>query len=331
MHTKYTRQPLGNTHKEGYGTRFFQALQRASNTRWGQYPTMMMTSLWGLSRKHGIPLFVALKNLFLWGISRLRAFYLLTTVSFIKRKVIKRLILALGTRKELLHNEGEPLLATASGTLVGVTGPSPTSADPWAQELQPLATTTISTENLAETLLSEAVATAVSTAPKESFATSFYLGILSFFSLYNMTQATPPESTISFKHLQEIPATQLIENAMQNRGGANFDHQLYTTAVGCGLLATIVLGGSLLAFCGPVLLASIVANQGAQLVATQVLTTAVPCLDPTGSWTGYLLVKSVGIAYGMAASRCLKHHLQKEETSCETASEKLTTQDETLS
>lgn len=144
-------------------------------------------------------------------------------------------------------------------------------------------TTEIGTENLVETLLNEAVVTAVSTAPKEGFATSFYLGFLSFFSLYNMTQATPPEATISFKHLQEIPVTQLIENAMQNRGGYNFDHELYSTAVGCGLLATIAFGGTLVFLCGPTVIASILANQGAQLAATQVLTTAVPYLDPTGS------------------------------------------------
>lgn len=212
------------------------------------------------------------------------------------------LILALGTREVVLHNEGskEPLLAW-------VTGPPPTPADP-------LATTEISTENLVETLLNEAVATAVSTAPKEGFATSFYLG---FFSLYNMTQATPTEATISFKHLQEIPATQLIENAIQNRGGTNCDHQLYSTAVGCGLLATIAFGGTLVFLCGPMVIASILANQGAPLAATQVLTTAVP----------YLLVKSVGIA----TSRYCKHHLGKEETSCETASEPLNHQNEILS
>lgn len=119
--------------------------------------------------------------------------------------------------------------------------------------------------------------TAVSTAPKEGFATSFYQGFLSFFSLYNMTQATPPEATISFQHLQEIPATQLIENAIRNKGSTNFDHQRYTTAV------------------------------------------------------PYLLVKSVGMASGLATSRYSKHHLGKEATSCETASEKLTTQDEILS
>lgn len=164
-----------------------------------------------------------------------------------------------------------------------------------------------------ETLLYEAVATAVSTAPKEGFATSFYLG---FFSLYNMTQATPTEATISFKHLQEIPARQLIENAIQNRGGTYFDHQLYSTAVGCGLLATIAFGGTLVFLCGPMVIASILANQGAQLAATQV---------------PYLLVKSVGIASGIATSRYCKHHLGKEETSCETASEPINHQNEILS
>lgn len=82
MHTKSTRRPQENTHQEGHGTRFFLALQRSSN-------------------------------------SRLRALYLLTTVSFIKRKVMERLILALGTREVVLHNEGskEPRLAVARSTL----------------------------------------------------------------------------------------------------------------------------------------------------------------------------------------------------------------------
>lgn len=198
---------------------------------------------------------------------------------------MERLILALGTREVVLHNEGskEPQRATASHSKRYSSLSHRTSTDPWA-------TTEIlrvNAEDLAWTLSSEAVMTAVSTAPKEGFATSFYQGFLSFFSLYNMTQATPPEATISFKHLQEIPATQLIENAIRNKGSTNFDHQLYTTAV--------------------------------------------PYLDPTGSWTGYLLVKSVGIASGLATSRYSKHHLGKEATSCETASEKLTTQDEILS
>lgn len=76
MLTKSTRRLRKNNHKEGYGTRFFLALQRSSN-------------------------------------SRLRTFYPLTTVSFIKRKVMGSLILALGTREVVLHHEGskEPLLA----------------------------------------------------------------------------------------------------------------------------------------------------------------------------------------------------------------------------